>query len=287
VLVGCIISGVVVGGAGVGAVGCGKCPPDVLTIRVPNQCARQLGVCDQASCAAATGACVNGVCTLVRDLDGIDPFTRSLLDQGGAADPNFAWFSPDDGHAFALDSGPPTLDWYGKGADAVRVHIGSPSLDYTEYFAGWPHNPSTRTLDPDVWAAIVIASGIGTSEVDVSLTKVSDGVATGPIQETWTVASPTWCLSQGQGTVAECKNLGCPSSAGSFSLAGCSEDRADVLCAYNGYGPEYGSSTDDFTTVDVSNCGLQADRESCTESACYDVGSGLFGCLVQTRCPPI
>ena len=115
--------------------------------------------------------------------------TQGLLGLGGTADggadPAFAWLYPYDATIFPRDVPAPTMQFGGIGFDAAMVKVSFPGLDYTGFYGA--SAPGRVQFTPAAWTAISRSAG-GSSAVKVQVTKLSGGVVSGPITETWTIA---------------------------------------------------------------------------------------------------
>ncbi len=143
--------------------------------------------CD-SSCPAAGGMCVNNSCIITENPGGISTGTQSQLQGGGTADAAFAWLYPYDKTVFPRGLIPPTMQFAGITADAEYVHITCASLDYQGFFkpaagpprlalvAGRVDRHHQRRVRPEESGSVV------------QITKISNGMVTGPITETWPVA---------------------------------------------------------------------------------------------------
>ena len=143
--------------------------------------------CNTATCQAAGGACANNVCTIVDNAAGVPPATITQLQGGGTADSGFAWLYPYDQTVFPRDLLPPTMQWGGIAPDTLYVHITSASLDYKGYFNG-ASGPPQLALPAADWTAITAAASGPKDPLVVDVTKVSGGLVTGPITESWPIA---------------------------------------------------------------------------------------------------
>jgi hypothetical protein len=141
-------------------------------------------VCD-VSCTAAGGTCSMGNCTLNENPGGVTPGDQNSLKGGGTADPAFKWLYPYDQTIFPRGLIPPTLQMGGTGADATWVHIQFPGMTYNGFFGA--SSPVQVKLPAASWTAITEAAG-ALEPVNVSITKISGGMVTGPANETWQVA---------------------------------------------------------------------------------------------------
>ena len=142
--------------------------------------------CD-SSCPAAGGQCVNNSCIINENPGGVDTPTQGQLDGGGSADSAFGWLYPYDKTVFPRGLIPPTMQFGGITADAEYVHITCASLDYKGYFKP-AAGPPQLALSQLVWTAITNAATGPTDPLVVAVTKISNGLVTGPITESWPVA---------------------------------------------------------------------------------------------------
>ncbi len=123
----------------------------------------------------------------------IDGGSQTKLTGGGTADPGFTWLYPYDQTVFPRDLPSPTLqfaagaDAGAPGFDAAFVHVTFAGLDYQGFY-GPSTLPSQIPLTPTAWKAISM-SALGSDAVKVQVTKLVGGQVTGPITETWTIAS--------------------------------------------------------------------------------------------------
>jgi hypothetical protein len=142
--------------------------------------------CD-SSCPAAGGMCVNNSCIINENPGGIPTGTQSQLQGGGTADATFAWLYPYDKTVFPRGLIPPTMQFAGITADAEYVHITCASLDYQGFFKP-AAGPPRLALSQLVWTAITNAASGPKDPLVVQITKISNGMVTGPITESWPIA---------------------------------------------------------------------------------------------------
>jgi hypothetical protein len=110
---------------------------------------------------------------------------QTKLKTGGNGDAGFVWLYPYDGTVFPRGLAAPVLQLGGTAATAFYVHIKASYIEYEGFFAGT--NPSRITLPANAWKTI--SNSIAPNDpLTVEVTKLSGGVATGPVKETWTVA---------------------------------------------------------------------------------------------------
>jgi hypothetical protein len=120
---------------------------------------------------------------------GLSPEDTQTLKAGGPAD-SVRVLYPYDGTVFPRGMLPPTLMWEGQaGANAVYVHIVGPRFEYHGCLA--PTAEGQLLLPEDVWAKAGEKTFGSTEPYKVQLTVMSNGVAAGPIESTWTIAQAT------------------------------------------------------------------------------------------------
>lgn len=144
-------------------------------------------VCNDAPCAcmAAGGAWDGTTCTLVENPGGVDVGTQGTLTGGGTADGAFKFLYPYDQTVFPRGLLAPTLQFAGAAPTAVLVRITAPTVDYTGWFGA--SMPGRVTPSNTMWTAITLAA-TATAPLTVKVTKLSGGMVTGPITETWKIA---------------------------------------------------------------------------------------------------
>jgi WD40-like Beta Propeller Repeat len=145
------------------------------------------GVCDPTSCQAGSGTCMNGTCVLAENPGAVPSGTQASLVAGGKADPSFAFLYPYDQTVFPRGLAAPTMQFAGTPPDAAYVHISFSGLEYKGFYG--PSNPGRIVLSNAAWKAIGLASTGGKNAVQVQVTKITGGTVTGPITETWTIAT--------------------------------------------------------------------------------------------------
>jgi hypothetical protein len=141
--------------------------------------------CD-ATCVAAGGVCMQGVCTLVDNAGNVPTATQTQLEAGGNADPQFAFLYPYDQTVWARGLLSATLQFDGSAISNAYVHISCSTLDYKGYFG--PSNPARIALSQTMWNAVLGAVSSSKEAVKVEVSKLGTGGVTGPIAETWYVA---------------------------------------------------------------------------------------------------
>jgi hypothetical protein len=117
----------------------------------------------------------------------VDGATQQKLTTGGMGDPAFKWLYPYDKTIFPRGLPAPDLQFGGTAPDAEYVHVtvGNGSLDYKGFYG--PSSPGAVTLSPQLWKTISESAG-ASDAVTVEVTKISAGVVSGPVAETWHIA---------------------------------------------------------------------------------------------------
>jgi len=136
---------------------------------------------------------LNIVLQLTENPGNVPSATQTLLQAGGMADPGFAWLYPYNQTVFPRDLPAPTLQFASSAEagppkfDAALVQVTFGSLTYTGFY-GPSTTASQIPLSATAWQAIT-QSASGTDAVKVQVTKIAGGQVTGPITETWTIAT--------------------------------------------------------------------------------------------------
>jgi hypothetical protein len=115
--------------------------------------------------------------------------TASTLLDGGTVDPAMSWLYPYSGTVFPPGIPAPILQWTPQqgGTSAALLHLHSRLFDYQGCFA--PTNPGQLAVPTTAWATAA-AQSLGASDpLTVELTTSVGSVVSGPIAETWILAS--------------------------------------------------------------------------------------------------
>lgn len=142
--------------------------------------------CEQQ--CAGIGHCVNEVCTIEQNDGDLTPAVRTGLTAGGAGDAVFAFLYPYDRTVFARGVLAPTLQFSGGDSEATFVHISTKTFDFKGFYG--PSSPPRVALPQAVWEVLARTLPAGQS-VKVQATQLQGGAVTGPIEQTWTIASGT------------------------------------------------------------------------------------------------
>ncbi|HEY3235023.1 MAG TPA: hypothetical protein VGJ84_09905 [Polyangiaceae bacterium] len=122
---------------------------------------------------------------LQRNSGNVSAGDTTKLKAGGSADSAFAFLYPFDKTVFPRGLQPPLLQFAGAAADSTYLKISAPNFLY-EGFDG-PSSPTRITIPDDVWKGVTYTAG-PTDSVNVSVTKMSAGAVSGPVQENWRIA---------------------------------------------------------------------------------------------------
>lgn len=134
----------------------------------------------------AIGKCEEKKCVIFENPGQLTPDQQQLLRESGTSDDSFRWLYPYDATVFPRGLRPPVLQFGGIGADALFLHISFDGLDYQGFFGA--SDPARIQLSEAAWTAITRTAD-GADAVKVEATKLQAGKVTGPISETWTIAS--------------------------------------------------------------------------------------------------
>lgn len=119
---------------------------------------------------------------------GLTPQQIAQFDQPVGADPSMSLVYPTDGTVFPLAVLAPEMQWDGTQAgDLYRLQLKEKYFTYNEYFTQPP--PANHLMPQADWDAVG-SSGAGakTDPLNVSLSRLSNGQAYSPVQQTWHVA---------------------------------------------------------------------------------------------------
>ena len=139
--------------------------------------------CDD-SCSAV-GKCDDGTCRVTDNTGKLSPEQQAVLQKGGSADAQFRWLYPSDKTVFPRGLTPPILQFDGGSADAFYVHVSFTGFDYQGFFG--PSDPARLKFSSALWTSLT-STARGTDSVKVEVSKLSAGLVTGPISESWVIA---------------------------------------------------------------------------------------------------
>ena len=148
--------------------------------------------------AAETGT-VRGSTTLTVKLHIIDPApdpvsgdalvsaAANLPLQAAALDPAITWAYPYDGTVFPRGLAAPELMWSGgSSTDLYYIHLTSATYELETFAVPPPYEPFPYyTMSATRWAALTNSTSGG---VDVAISRLASGVATGVVHHQWTIA---------------------------------------------------------------------------------------------------
>ncbi|MBI3205650.1 MAG: hypothetical protein HYZ29_29190 [Myxococcales bacterium] len=110
---------------------------------------------------------------------------QALLKAGGSADSAFKWLYPYDKTVFPRGVPAPTLQLGGAAASATYLKISVKDFSYEGFFAG--SAPTRVDVPAAVWKGLALSEGADAG-VNVEVSKLSGGQATGPVKQTWKIA---------------------------------------------------------------------------------------------------
>jgi hypothetical protein len=116
----------------------------------------------------------------------LTPAQQAALDAGGPLLAGFRWLYPYDRTVFPRGLAAPFLQLDGGRADALLITATAGDFSYRGYFG--TSSPAGVTLSPAIWKALTL-SAAATDDVEISATRLTDQVVTGPIAEHWRIAA--------------------------------------------------------------------------------------------------
>jgi hypothetical protein len=117
---------------------------------------------------------------------GVAMADQTTLKTGGAGDAMFRWLYPYDQTVFPRGLTAPVLQFGGTAATATYLKITTAHFSYQGYAASTA-SPLQVTVPPDIWTGVTETAGAADA-VQISVTKLSGGQASGPATESWRVA---------------------------------------------------------------------------------------------------
>jgi hypothetical protein len=116
----------------------------------------------------------------------LDPQDATALKAGGQGDAQFKWLYPYDGTVFPRGLAPPTLQFAGTGTRATYTKITAPHFSYQQ--VANINDPLRVTIPPAIWKGLTLTAG-PKDKVVVSVNKLAGNVASGPLTQSWLIAS--------------------------------------------------------------------------------------------------
>jgi hypothetical protein len=110
---------------------------------------------------------------------------QAVLEAGGAGDPAWKFLYPYDKTIFPRGLDAPSLQFGGAAADATYIRIKFGDFEYKGFFG--PSTPPRVELPANIWKAVT-TSATSTDTVEITATKLSGGMASGPATQTWKIA---------------------------------------------------------------------------------------------------
>ncbi|HEX4403496.1 MAG TPA: hypothetical protein VH560_01630, partial [Polyangia bacterium] len=118
----------------------------------------------------------------------LDPQDKTALTTGGQSDAQFKWLYPYDGTVFPRGLTAPTLQFAGTGTRASYLTITAPHFSYKQIAN--LNDPLQVTIPPAIWKGVTLTAG-PKDKVTASVTKLAGDTATGPLTQSWLIASAT------------------------------------------------------------------------------------------------
>jgi hypothetical protein len=116
----------------------------------------------------------------------LDPMDMTTLKAGGQGDAQFKWLYPYDGTVFPRGLTAPTLQFGGTGTRATYTTITAPHFSYQQIAN--LNDPLQVTIPPAIWKGVTLTAG-PKDKVTVSVTKLAGDTASGPLTQSWLIAS--------------------------------------------------------------------------------------------------
>jgi hypothetical protein len=119
---------------------------------------------------------------------GLTPQQMGAFDAAAAPDPGMSIVYPIDGTVFPLAVLAPEIQWEGGGGgDVYRLQLKEKYYTYNEFFTA--PSPANHIPPQADWDAVETSgAGAKTDPLNVSLSRMSNGQAYKPVQQTWHVA---------------------------------------------------------------------------------------------------
>jgi hypothetical protein len=111
---------------------------------------------------------------------------QTTLQTGGAGDATFRWLYPYDKTVFPRGLTAPVLQFGGTAATATYLKITTKHFSYQGYGAA-AAVPLQVTIPADIWTGVTSTAGANDA-VQIAVSKLSGGQASGPVTQSWYVA---------------------------------------------------------------------------------------------------
>jgi hypothetical protein len=116
----------------------------------------------------------------------LDPMDATMLKAGGQGDPQFKWLYPYDKTVFPRGLAAPVIQFAGTGTRATYMVITAPHFSYRQVTN--LNDPLQVTIPPAIWKGLTLTVG-PKDAVMVSVNKLAGNVSSGPLTQSWFVAS--------------------------------------------------------------------------------------------------
>jgi len=121
-----------------------------------------------------------------QNVGGVSDADKDLLRAGGSsAESPFKWLYPYDKTVFPRGLAAPVLQFGGGAAEALRVTLDVGDFHYEGFYGA--SNPVRIALPEDVWAGAAQSTD-ASAALSVSVSKLSGGVVSGPLTQTYSIA---------------------------------------------------------------------------------------------------
>src|SRR5450432_4252858 len=107
---------------------------------------------------------------------------------GGQGDAQFKWLYPYDGTVFPRGLAAPILQFGGTGTRATYTKITAPHFSYQQ--VANINDPLQVTIPPAIWKGLTLTAG-PKDKVVVSVNKLAGNVGSGPVTQSWIIATAT------------------------------------------------------------------------------------------------
>jgi hypothetical protein len=116
----------------------------------------------------------------------LDPMDMTTLKAGGQGDAQFKWLYPYDGTVFPRGLAAPILQFGGTGTRATYTKITAPHFSYQQ--VANINDPLQVTIPPAIWKGLTLTAG-PKDKVVVSVNKLAGNVGSGPVTQSWIIAT--------------------------------------------------------------------------------------------------
>ena len=123
---------------------------------------------------------------ITEDPGTLDPMDMTTLKAGGQGDAQFKWLYPYDGTVFPRGLAAPVLQFGGTGTRATYTKITAPHFSYQQ--VANINDPLQVKIPPAIWKGLTYTVG-PKDKVVVSVNKLAGNVGSGPVTQSWVIAT--------------------------------------------------------------------------------------------------